>query len=277
MDNNTDFLAQVKKTYPEAFGVPAGTGAHDFSYVQLTDKVVTFMVGTGKHSRLLFKPNLPNRVHRYAHYMGYDRWNPAYKKPAPNNMSVWQAATAKKWVERHSEAYDFIIEKYNEAKVEFDKKVAEIKSTVKYGMLVEGHPDFNEVGKITVQMTNGVYKVAWSISETELKADCTVTWEGDLSGLADINDFVPAHKPTWEALDLLGVIRLFEAPKVRLWFEVLKPTEVLSRGVCDSVLHYDDSEKDAQKVRKSIERFAEEVELRKKWLESFDAALLHIG
>lgn len=83
MENNTDLLSQVKKTYPDAFEVPAGAGYHNFSCVQLTDKVVAYMVGTGKHSRLLFKPNLPNRVRCYAHYMGYEKWNPAYKKHRP--------------------------------------------------------------------------------------------------------------------------------------------------------------------------------------------------
>jgi hypothetical protein len=265
MENNTDFLSQIKKTYPDAFEVPAEAGRF-VSHIQLTDKVLVYWIKSGINTRLLFKPNLPLKALQYANYMGYQSFNPAYKKPAPNNMSVWQAATAKKWVERHSEAYDFIMDKYDEAKLKFDKKVAEIKGMVKYGMLVEGHPDFNEVGKITVQMTNGVYKVAWSISETELKADCTVTWEGDLTGLADISDFAPSHKPTWEALDLLGVIRLFEAPKVRLWFEVLKPTAMLSSGVCESVLYYGDSERDPQ-------NFVREVEARKKWLESFDVML----
>ena len=275
MENNIDLLSQVKKTYPEAFEVPAGTGYHNFSCVQLTDKVVAYMVGTGKNSRLLFKPNLPNRVRCYAHYMGYERWNPAYKNTAPNNMTVWQGATAKKWVERHSEAYDFIMDKYTEAKLEFDKKVRDIKGLVKYGMLVEGHPDFDQQGKITVQMTNGVYHVVWSLLSDELKADYKVTWEGDLSGLADINDFVPVHKPTWEALDLLGVIRLIEKSRLRLWFEVLKPSSLLSCGVCDSAILDGYDYYDAPEAFR--ERVVEEMNRRKTWLESFDAILLPIG
>ena len=275
MENNTDLLSQVKKTYPDAFEVPAGAGYHNFSCVQLTDKVVAYMVGTGKNSRLLFKPNLPNRVRCYAHYMGYEKWNPAYKNTAPNNMTVWQGAAAKKWVERHSEAYDFIMDKFTEAKLEFDKKVRDIKGLVKYGMLVEGHPDFNEVGKITVQMTNGVYHIVWSLLSDELKADYKVTWEGDLSGLADINDFVPAHKPTWEALDLLGVIRLIEKSRLRLWFEVLKPSSLLSLGVCESAILDGCDYYDAPEAFR--ERVVEEMNRRKTWLESFDAILLPIG
>lgn len=246
---------QVLPTFPDAVVTVEQVGHYTTAYIKLTDKVVMF---TAPRYGFVFLPHLSEEVKAYARYTGYDKFNPAYKTEAPNKMNVWKSSAAKKWVERHSAAYDYILEKYQTAKLDFDATIASIKWLVKPGMSVIGHPLFSETGKIIADMTNGKFVVYWEANKEQLTSKVKVAWEGDLTRLAENLAFVPTYDLTWEALDLLGAIRLLEKPGYRLYFEVLTPCGMLGKGLVDTTF-----------AGKTPGAAAVEVETRKAWIASF--------
>lgn len=241
--------------FPDAVVEVTATGHARTVCVRLTDKVAMFK---SRHYGLIFWPYLSEKAKQYAKYTGFDKYNPAYESAAPNKMNVWRDSVARKWVDRHSAAYDYIMEKYEAAKLDFDTTVASIRGFVKPGMLVNGHPSFNERGSIIANMTNGRYIVHWELDNQAVTAKVKVTWDGDLTTLTEKAEYVPTHQLTWEALDLLGAIRLFEKPGYKLRFEVLMPCDMLGKGIVESTF---DGKTPDDKVK--------EVEARKAWIESF--------